>query len=150
MDRLSRFRDAQKTDYDRALNEIRNGRKQTHWMWYIFPQISGLGQSFTSRFYSIGDIEEAEEYLADEELGKRLLEISGELLRLPTRDAGYVMGSPDDMKLRSCMTLFKAAAERMGDPDGRYDVFGKVLDRYFGGKPDTLTLDLIDDGRSEP
>lgn len=150
MDRLSRFRDAQKTDYDRALNEIRNGRKQTHWMWYIFPQISGLGQSFTSRFYSIGDIEEAEEYLADEELGKRLVEISGELLRLPTRDAGYVMGSPDDMKLRSCMTLFMEAAGRMGKCDGEYEVFAKVIDKYFDGKPDELTLGLIDDGRSEP
>lgn len=145
MDRLSRFRDAQKTDYETALKEIRNGKKQTHWMWYIFPQIKGLGQSFTSVFYSISDIEEAVDYLSDEELGKNLVEISRELLKLPTNDARYVMGSPDDMKLRSCMTLFKAAAERSGTGCEEYEVFGKVLDKYFKGQPDRLTLKLIEE-----
>ncbi len=105
-DRLSRFIDAQQRDYDRALGEIRQGRKQSHWMWYIFPQLAGLGHSETARFYGIKDGQEARDYLAHPVLGSRLIEISTALLDIDGRTANQVMGSPDDLKLRSSMTLF--------------------------------------------
>lgn len=130
---LQRFTDAQQSDYAAALTEIKNGRKRSHWIWYIFPQIQGLGFSSTSKYYAIKDIGEAEAYLAHPVLGKRLIEISNELLKLPTSDAHTVFGSPDDMKLRSCMTLFALVpnADR---------VFQKVLDKFFHGEKDQLTL----------
>jgi len=130
---LKRFTDAQQNDYAAALNEIKNGHKRSHWMWYIFPQIQGLGFSPTSRYYSIKDIQEAEAYLAHPLLGKRLIEISNELLKLPTDNASSVFGSPDDMKLSSSMTLFAS----VHNTDG---VFQKVLDKFFHGKKDPLTL----------
>src|SRR3954447_8059945 len=95
---LERFIDAQKSDYETALSEIKNGRKQSHWMWYIFPQIHGLGFSETSKFYGIKNLNEAEEYLKHQVLGNRLVIICEELLRLPSNDANKIFGSPDNLK----------------------------------------------------
>lgn len=132
---LERFIKAQETDYPIALAEIRNGRKRSHWMWYIFPQYKGLGFSSTSQYYAIQNKKEAEEYLAHPVLGKRLLEISEVILELESNDAGKVMGYPDDMKLRSSMTLFYLVSDN--------EVFKKVLDKFFGGKIDTKTEKLL-------
>jgi uncharacterized protein (DUF1810 family) len=133
---LKRFLDAQEHDYKQALQEIRRGRKQSHWIWYIFPQLEALGRSGTAKYYGIRDLEEAKAYLAEPTLRSRLIEISEALLELPESDPRRVMGYPDDLKLRSSMTLFAAA-----DPD--CPVFRQVLDKYFNGKPDPLTLELL-------
>ncbi len=133
---LSRFLEAQKNSYDTALREIKAGRKRSHWMWYIFPQIRGLGHSAMAQYYAIRDLGEACEYLQHPVLGPRLIEISEALLALDESDPGWVMGSPDDLKLRSCMTLFQCAA-----PD--HPVFGKVLDKFYGGRPDGRTLEIL-------
>lgn len=130
---LQRFIDAQQRDYAAALSEIRNGRKRSHWMWYIFPQVQGLGFSSTSKHYAIKDINEAQSYLEHPVLGERLIEISNTLLKLPTDNASNVFGSPDDMKLHSSMTLFS-------EVPGADGVFQKVLDKFFHGKKDPLTL----------
>ncbi len=134
-DDLSRFRRAQARDYASALAEIRAGRKRSHWMWYIFPQLRGLGSSPTADYYAILDLEQARAYLADPVLRANLEEISGALLALPGSDPGAVLGWPDELKLRSCMTLFALA-----DPDCA--VFRAVLDKYYGGRPDSRTLAL--------
>ena len=133
---LSRFLEAQKNSYDTALREIKAGRKRSHWMWYIFPQIRGLGYSAMAQHYAIRDLGEAREYLRHPVLGPRLIEISEALLALDESDPRRVMGSPDDLKLRSCMTLFQCAA-----PD--QPVFGKVLDKFYGGRPDGRTLEIL-------
>ncbi len=101
---LKRFIDVQEADYPIALSEVRNGRKQSHWMWYIFPQIQGLGFSETSKFYAIKNINEAEEFLNHPVLGSRLVHICNELLELKSNDANKIFGSPDDLKLKSSMT----------------------------------------------
>ncbi|MFR7759380.1 MAG: DUF1810 domain-containing protein [Christensenellales bacterium] len=132
---LNRFISAQERSYDAALREIKAGHKATHWMWYIFPQIAGLGFSSTARFYAISSMQEAKDYYAHPVLGKRLVEISEALLALDTNDAAAVMGYPDDLKLRSSMTLFLAAS---GDA-----VFQKVLDKFYSGKPDSKTLSIL-------
>ena len=132
---LNRFISAQERSYDAALREIKPGHKATHWMWYIFPQIAGLGFSSTARFYAISSLQEAMDYYAHPVLGQRLVEISEALLALDTSDAGAVMGYPDDLKLRSSMTLFLAAS---GDA-----VFQKVLDKFYSGKPDSKTLSIL-------
>ena len=137
---LSRFLEAQNNSYDTALREIRAGRKRSHWMWYIFPQIRGLGYSAMAQHYAIRDLGEAREYLQHPLLGPRLIEISEALLALEESDPRRVMGSPDDLKLRSCMTLFQCAA-----PD--QPVFGKVLDKFYGGRPDERTLEILNRGR---
>ncbi len=108
MNDLKRFLDAQENDFERALAEIKRGRKQSHWMWYIFPQIAGLGSSETSRFYAVKDRAEAELYLAHPVLGARLGRISEALLEIEGKTANQIFGSPDDMKLKSSMTLFGA------------------------------------------
>ncbi len=133
---LKRFLDAQQYEYARALQEIRGGRKRSHWIWYIFPQLKELGYSDMAKFYGIRDLAEAKAYLAEPTLRARLIEISEALLKLPENDPNKVMGYPDDLKLRSSMTLFTAA-----DPD--CPVFRQVLDKYFDGKPDQRTLDLL-------
>ena len=133
--RLDRFLTAQERSYDTALSEIKNGRKRSHWMWYTFPQIAGLGMSPTAQYYSIADIEEAREYITHPVLGARLLEISRALLTLDSSDATAVMGYPDDLKLRSSMTLFAQVSE---DP-----VFNAVIDKFYGGRPDTRTLHIL-------
>jgi uncharacterized protein (DUF1810 family) len=136
---LDRFVTAQDdhATYDRALSELRAGRKTSHWMWFVFPQMAGLGQSPTAKHYALAGLEEAREYLDHEVLGPRLLASCGALLELDDGStAEQVLGSVDAMKLRSSMTLFARA-----DPDQR--VFRDVLDRFFGAEPDERTLALI-------
>ena len=135
-DGLSRFVDAQAQSFDAALREIRAGRKRSHWMWYIFPQLRGLGYSSTAEFYGIRDLDEARAYMAHPLLGPRLIEISEALLGLPTNDPSAVLGWPDDLKLCSCMTLFELAA-----PD--QPVFGRVLEKYYAGQRDHRTLAML-------
>ena len=133
---MKRFLDAQADDYQQALREIRNGRKQSHWIWYIFPQLKELGHSDYAQYYGIRDLDEAKEYLQEPTLRAHLIEISEVLLTLPENDPLKVMGYPDDLKLRSSMTLFAAAA-----PD--IPVFQQVLDKYYDGKRDEKTLALL-------
>lgn len=130
---LERFISAHRINYDQALSEIRNGKKRSHWMWYIFPQLKGLGCSSTSDYYGIENLEEAKCFLKDEYLGAHLIEISSALLILDSNDARMVMGKPDDKKLKSSMTLFSAAAPQE-------KVFLRVLEKYFNGRPDYRTL----------
>lgn len=136
MNDLKRFLDAQEDDFEIALSEIKSGRKQSHWMWYIFPQIDGLGFSYTSKLYAIKDLNEAKNFLEHPILGERLIEISEVLLEIEDKTAYRIFGSPDDMKLKSSMTLFGALENT--DP-----VFQKVLDKYFDGAKDDKTLKLI-------
>jgi len=133
---MNRFIEAQENNYATALAEIRNGRKQSHWIWYVFPQIRGLGQSETSKYYAIRDLQEAAEYLRHPILGKRLIEISRALLELKEDNAHNIFGSPDDLKVRSSMTLF--ALMKDADP-----VFQQVLDKFFRGERDKNTLALV-------
>ena len=133
---LSRFHNAQKRDYQTALSEIKSGRKRSHWIWYIFPQIAGLGFSSTSQFYAIRDLDEARAYLADPVLKERLEEISAALLELDSSNPSAVMGYPDDLKLCSSMTLFEAA-----DPD--CGIYPAVLKKFFNGQRDQATLDIL-------
>ena len=133
---LSRFLKAQKLDYETALAEIRAGRKRSHWIWFIFPQLKGLGFSGMADYYGIDGIGEAKAYMEDPLLSARLVEISEALLTLQSSDPRAVMGPPDDMKLRSCMTLFHAAAPEV-------PVFPKVLKKYFGGCGDERTLRML-------
>jgi uncharacterized protein (DUF1810 family) len=135
-DPLSRFVEAQAGVYDGVLAELRRGHKTGHWMWFVFPQIAGLGRSPTARFYAIADLAEARAYLAHPVLGPRLVEAVEAINALPGRDAHAVLGSPDDLKLRSSLTLFQAAA-----PDE--PAFQRALDKYFGGRADPLTLEKL-------
>lgn len=136
MSSLDRFLKAQASSYDTALREIRAGRKYSHWIWYIFPQIQGLGFSSTAQYYAIADLEEAKAYLQEPTLRARLLEISEALLHLDSDDPTQVMGYPDDLKLRSSMTLFAEA-----EPD--CTVFQQVLDKFYGGHKDERTLRIL-------
>ena len=136
MQSLDRFLKAQASSYDAALREICTGRKRSHWIWYIFPQIQGLGFSSTAQYYAIADMEEAKAYLSEPTLRARLLEISEALLTLDSNDPTQVMGYPDDLKLRSSMTLFAEA-----EPE--CEVFQKVLDKYYGGSKDEHTLAIL-------
>lgn len=133
---LDRFLIAQQQYFRTALEEIKNGRKQSHWMWYIFPQIQGLGMSAISQEYAIKDMQEARDYLADFTLRNNLIDISEALLRNESNDAREIMGFPDDMKLRSSMTLFALA-------DNKCEVFQKVLDKFFDGKMDDKTIRIL-------
>ena len=135
---LQRFKDAQRNDYEQALQEVKSGQKRTHWMWYIFPQVHGLGMTSISDYYSIKSLQEAQDYLKDPALGARLVEISKALLELNTSDPHAVFGSPDDLKLRSCMTLFARA-------DPQNPVFEDVLDKYYRGERDQRTLEILDE-----
>jgi uncharacterized protein (DUF1810 family) len=127
---------AQKPVYAEALLEIKRGRKRSHWMWYIFPQFDGLGFSTTSRLYSIKSVAEAAAYLVHPVLGPRLRECAEAALAVEGRSAHEIFGSPDDLKLRSCATLFASVS-----PPG--SVFHRILDKYFQGKPDPKTLGLL-------
>ena len=135
---LSRFIEAQEGSYFIALEEIKKGRKQGHWMWYIFPQIQGLGHSPTSQYFAIQDIEEAIAYLNNAVLGTRLIEICNELLKLDGNDAYSIFGSPDHLKLKSSVTLFSQV-------ENANPVFVAVLEKFFDNKPDNLTLKKLDD-----
>ena len=130
---LSRFIEAQEPQYPQALAELRQGQKRSHWMWFIFPQLAGLGRSATAQYYGIKSLAEARDYLAHPVLGSRLQECCEAVLAVPDRSAHDIFGSPDDLKLRSCATLFAGVA-----PAG--SVFARLLDRYFQGEPDTQTL----------
>jgi uncharacterized protein (DUF1810 family) len=133
---LERFVEAQTGAYDRALAEVRAGRKESHWMWYVFPQFAGLGLSETSRFYAIRSLAEARAYLAHPVLGPRLVECAEAALAVRGKSAREVFGPPDDLKLKSCATLFAAAS-------GKGSVFERLLDHYFGGARDARTLQLL-------
>jgi uncharacterized protein (DUF1810 family) len=133
---LNRFITAQEGIYQTALSEIKSGRKRSHWMWFIFPQIQGLGYSDMAKRYAIKDLPEAATYLTHPVLGPRLIEISKALLTLPENNPNQIMGSPDDMKLRSSMTLFSLVA-------GADLVFEAVLKKLFNGQKDTATLQMI-------
>ena len=133
---LDRFLIAQQTYYRTALQEIQSGQKRSHWMWFIFPQIAGLGYSETARYYAIQDMNEAKAYLEDYTLRSNLIEISEALLGIGSNDAAAVMGWPDNLKLRSSMTLFALA-----EPE--CEVFQKVLDKFFDGEMDQKTVEIL-------
>jgi uncharacterized protein (DUF1810 family) len=133
---LERFVRAQQGDYEQALSEIRGGRKRSHWMWYIFPQFDGLGFSSTAKRYSIKSVEEAKAYLDHPVLGPRLLECAEAVIRVESRSATEIFGSPDDLKLRSCATLFACVS-----PPG--SVFERLLGKYYRGARDAKTLQLL-------
>ncbi|MFO0799594.1 MAG: DUF1810 domain-containing protein [Gemmataceae bacterium] len=136
---LARFVRAQEHDFAAALAEVRAGRKESHWMWYVFPQLAGLGSSPTARTYGLSGRAEAEAYLAHPVLGPRLVEIASAALAVAGRTAFDVFGTPDDLKLRSCATLFARVA-----PPG--SVFEHLLAKYFDGEPDPRTLRLLGEG----
>ena len=134
---LNRFVQAQRDDYERALSEIMGGRKRTHWMWYVFPQIDGLASSSTSKRFSIKSVEEAKAYLDHPVLGPRLLRCAEAVVGVEGRSATEIFCSPDDLKLRSSATLFAAVL-----PPG--SVFDRLIAKYFGGMRDRKTLHLLD------
>jgi uncharacterized protein (DUF1810 family) len=136
---LQRFVTAQKDLYPQALREIRNGCKASHWMWFVFPQMRGLGASATSRHFGISSRDEARAYLAHPILGPRLVEVAEAFMAVGAPSAHEVFGSPDDMKLKSCATLF-AAVSRPGS------VFERLLEQYYGGERDKQTLALLAQG----
>lgn len=133
---LTRYKQAHELVYETALNEIKNGKKETHWMWYIFPQIHDLGTTAISHEYAIKDKDEAAAFLQDEYLGGHLREISTALLQLETNDPLDIFVKPDDLKLRSSMTLFSLVA-------GEETLFQEVLDKFFKGSPDKKTLKIV-------
>ena len=135
---LERFLIAQQTYYQTALQEIKSGKKRSHWMWFIFPQIAGLGYSETARYYAIKNMEEAKAYMEDYTLSSNLIEISQALLDVDSDDATAVMGWPDNLKLKSSMTLFALAKPEC-------EVFQKVLDKFFHGKRDQKTIEILQD-----
>lgn len=133
---IERFLKAQERDYSTALVELRNGRKESHWMWYIFPQLKGLGISPMAEYYGIADLDEAKEYMTNDILRRRLIEISSVLLE-HNEDARTILGFPDDLKLRSCMTLFQTAAPEEG-------IFQRVLNKFFNGQADENTIHMLE------
>jgi len=135
---LERFVSAQESTFPAALSELRSGRKRTHWMWFIFPQIEGLGSSSTARLYAIKSQAEAREYLAHPFLGPRLQEAAQALLAVEGRSAYEILGSPDDLKLQSSMTLFSQVAG-----PGSGSIFERVLEKYFAGRSDAKTLEIL-------
>jgi uncharacterized protein (DUF1810 family) len=136
---LSRFLKAQENTFHVALSEIKSGRKRSHWMWYVFPQFKGLGFSETSKYYAINNLEEALDYLNHPILGERLKLITIELLALHEKNAYLIFGNPDDLKLKSSMTLF-AAIDNSDE-----NIFKLVLDKFFNGQCDYKTIRLINE-----
>ncbi len=133
---LQRFLEAQTPVYDEALAELRAGKKRSHWMWFIFPQVAGLGRSETAMFYAIRSLDEAAAYLQHPVLGPRLVECTELVNRVSGKTVQQIFGSPDDMKFRSCMTLFAHVSAGSG-------VFENALQKYFAGKQDLLTLERL-------
>ncbi len=133
---LQRFLDAHLRDFPAALAEIKGGRKLSHWMWYIFPQIAGLGRTEISSYYAISSLEEAKAYMEEPILHANMMKICEALLSLESADASRIFGFPDDMKLKSSMTLFAEACPQQ-------DIFQKVLDKFFNGNKDPKTLELL-------
>jgi len=137
---LERFVEAQDRVYNSVLNELALAQKTTHWMWFIFPQLKALGRSPMAKHFGLESLDEALSYLQHPILGSRLVECTQLLLKLPTADVFEIFGSPDDLKFRSCMTLF-------GQVVPREPVFGQAIDRFFHGKPDAATLELLQSHR---
>ena len=133
---LTRFLRAQNMSYQTALSEIRAGEKQSHWMWFIFPQLKGLGFSDTAQYYGIDGLAEAKAYMENEVLSARLIEITSAALALKSSDASEVFGYPDDLKFRSSMTLFSLV-------EPKNEIFQRALDKFFDGKPDERTIELL-------
>lgn len=133
---MDRFIDSHEVYYEMALTEIKNGYKYGHWMWFIFPQLKGLGESDLADYYGISCLEEAKEYYNNDYLRKHLIEISKALLRVENKSINYIMGYPDNLKLKSCMTLFELV-------DSKEEVFKKVLDKYYFGERDEKTIQII-------
>ena len=140
---LQRFVDAQRGVYDSVLAELRAGRKATHWIWFVFPQLRGLGRSPTAQRFGIASLDEARAYLDHDVLGPRLRECAGLVARSSQWSARDLFGSPDDLKVRSSMTLFARATD---DP-AAVAVFRDVLDKYYDGEEDPLTVELLTGGR---
>ena len=134
---LDRFIEAQNKSYETALAEVRSGRKHSHWLWYIFPQLKGLGYSQTAKYYAIEDLAEATAYLQHSILGKNLVRISKALFELERKTAHEIFGTPDDLKLRSSMTLFAQVRDT-------HPIFRRIIDKYFDGKPDPVTLEQLE------
>jgi uncharacterized protein (DUF1810 family) len=139
-DDLERFVVAQAPHIETVKGELAAGRKRTHWMWFVFPQLRGLGHSQLAWHFGLADAAQARDYLAHPILGTRLRECVELVLAVPARSAHEIFGSPDDLKLRSCLTLFR-------EIDGADGVFGRALDRFFGGQPDPKTLQLLAEAR---
>ena len=138
---LRRFLDAQETVWPDVIDELGRGAKTSHWMWFVFPQLKGLGRSSTATFYGIGSRDEALAYWRQPVLGPRLRQVTALMLAVKNKSALQILETPDDMKFRSSMTLFEQVAPE--EP-----VFGQALDRYFGGERDRHTLDLLESGAS--
>jgi uncharacterized protein (DUF1810 family) len=136
---LIRFLDVQDQVYQQVVEELGRGRKETHWMWFIFPQLAGLGRSGMAQHYAIRDLDQAKRYLADSILGPRLRQVVRLMIDQKGRSAFEILGSPDDSKFRSCLTLFREAASK--DPDRT--LFAKALDQFYRGEPDRRTLELL-------
>jgi uncharacterized protein (DUF1810 family) len=136
---LIRFSDAQDQIYAQVIEELTSGRKQTHWMWFIFPQLVGLGRSAMAQHYTIRDLDQARRYLGVSILGPRLRQIVKLMIDQKGRSAFEILGSPDDMKFRSCLTLFREAASN----DSDRVLFTKALDQFYRGQPDGCTLELL-------
>lgn len=139
---LERFIEAQRLTYNKALKEIKKEKKRTHWIWFVFPQIKGLGCSPTAQKYAIEDLEEAKAYMEHEILSHRLIQISEALMYTDTKDITQIMGYPDNLKLQSCMTLFSIAAPE-------YIVFKRVLDKFYNGEMDINTVNIINDNEGK-
>ena len=139
MPNLTRYLEAQNPVYETVLAELHAGRKHTHWIWFIFPQIAGLGQSSTSKLYAIQSLAEAEQYLADPILAPRLRACTALVMDVPNKDLTQILGYPDDLKFRSSMTLF--AQTPSDNPED--DIFTQALNHFFDGAPDLATLDLL-------
>lgn len=133
---LTRFLEAQRSDYEKALQEIGNAKKTGHWMWYIFPQITGLGESQRAKFYAIKDRAEATRYLSHPVLGFRLIEITSKLLSLPNHDPVIIFGETDSLKLKSSMTLFSMI-------ENTSTVFEQVLEKFYNGEKDGRTVEIV-------
>ena len=136
---LVRFTEAQAPIYTRVVEELTKGRKRTHWMWFIFPQIAGLGRSIVAQRYAIRDLDQARRYLADPILGPRLREVVKLMIDQKAKSALEILGSPDDLKFRSCLTLFREAASDHSDRA----LFARALDQFYRGQPDGRTLELL-------
>lgn len=133
---LQRFVDAQDRVYDTVVDELRNGRKRSHWIWFVFPQLSGLGRSPTAQQYGLSSLDEARAYLAHQVLGPRLRECTRLVAQIEGRSVEEIFGWPDDLKVRSCMTLFASATHDNAD-------FRAVLDKFYGGEDDPVTAELL-------
>jgi uncharacterized protein (DUF1810 family) len=136
---LVRFTEAQAPIYTRVVEELTKGQKRTHWMWFIFPQITGLGRSAVAQHYAIRDLNQAKRYLADPILGPRLRQVVKLMIDQKGRSAFEILGSPDDLKFRSCLTLFREAASDNSDRA----LFSEALDQFYDGGPDARTLELL-------